>query len=206
VYDIFVKRIITIDDLTAEACYCAHEDWWEDKPINANTAKSIDDFIKRCPRALWGLNIGCAHYYMQELKWVDWLFVEHLRGHEEKERLHKQYMDLHQLKRYLDQLTRLAKWVSLNAVDGLEYTDDPRLAASVEVLSLDDPLRQLFDEIVTCTNPIKKTGLLHRADDSIIERMNDLLSYIREIRPNIVAEPQEGVPVTSFWAVSDDEL
>lgn len=47
-----MKRTITIDDLIARACYCTHEDLWEDEPINSDTASAIDEFVKRCPRAL----------------------------------------------------------------------------------------------------------------------------------------------------------
>jgi len=47
-----MKRTITIDDLTARACYCTHEELWEDRPINSVTAGMIDEFVKRCPRAL----------------------------------------------------------------------------------------------------------------------------------------------------------
>lgn len=142
-----MKRTITLADLTAQACHCAHEDLWKERPKNGNTARSIDAAIRRCPRALSGLNIGCAHHYMQEINSVDWLFVEHLKGHTEKNRLQKSYNMLHQLKLYLDQLTRINGGIHLDMLGDPEYVDDPRYVASVLSLSASDPLRKIFEQI-----------------------------------------------------------
>lgn len=63
-----MKPEVSLSHLTAQACYCHHEDGWVGEPITEDTARRIDAFIRNCPRALGGLNIGCAHYYMQDIK------------------------------------------------------------------------------------------------------------------------------------------
>ncbi len=176
-----MKRVLQLHDLEAKACYCDHEKNWSWKPPNGDTARGIDNLIRKCPRALSGLNIGCAHYYMQEIKWVDWIFVEHLRGHAEKNRLQNDYQRLHQLKLYLDQLTRINAWIHLESLGDPEYVDDPRLAASVLSLPTEDQLRKTFEQIQKWEPGIHITQLLHRADDLIIERMNNFLQEIRDL-------------------------
>lgn len=106
-----------------------------------------------------------------------------MRGYEQKEVLQERYKLLNQLKLYLDQLTRINLGVNLDDLNNSDYIDDPRYAAAVQNLDIDDGLRKMFKKIHTISI-LEKTHLLHRIDDEITARMNDLLNEVRMITTN----------------------
>jgi hypothetical protein len=140
-----------------------------------------------------------------------------MKGHEQKEVLQERYKLLNQLKLYLDQLTRISYGVSLDALKNPNYIDDPRYAAAVQKLDIDDELRRMFERIQTISI-LEKTYLLHQIDDEIIARMNDLLNDVRMITAKDGSQSTENTVYDnqnthtcqqtqdSFYEVPDEEL
>lgn len=140
-----------------------------------------------------------------------------MRGYEQKEVFQERYKLLNQLKLNLDQLTRINLGVSLDDLKNSNYIDDPRYAAAVQNLGIDDELRKMFERI-HAISILEKTHLLHRIDDEIIARMNDLLDEVRMITTKDGSQSLENTvydnqnPHTcqqtqdSFYEVPDDEL